>query len=104
LGLALPQDLPVGDARGHEANDKPQSLTPISASECRRHHQRSWMISTSPERTRGYGGLAGDQDPVRLGARHRGQTEPASSETSAFSEADEKVIEQLMIRFSKGEK
>jgi Family of unknown function (DUF5681) len=33
-----------------------------------------------------------------------GQTEPASSETSAFSEADEKVIEQLKIRFSKGEK
>ena len=33
-----------------------------------------------------------------------GQTEPASSETSAFSEADEKVIEQLKMRFSKGEK
>src|SRR5438477_2662260 len=32
-----------------------------------------------------------------------GQTEPASSETSAFSEADEKVIEQLKMRFSKGE-
>src|ERR1700757_2109686 len=33
-----------------------------------------------------------------------GQTEPASPETSAFSEADEKVIEQLKMRFSKGEK
>ena len=33
-----------------------------------------------------------------------GQTEPASPETSAFSEADEKVIEQLKARFSKGEK
>ena len=32
-----------------------------------------------------------------------GQTEPASPETSAFSEADEKVIEQLRARFSKGE-
>ena len=30
-----------------------------------------------------------------------GQTEPASPETSAFSEADEKVIEQLRARFSK---
>src|SRR5207253_3082119 len=33
-----------------------------------------------------------------------GQTEPASPQTSAFSEADEKVIEQLKMRFSKGEK
>ena len=32
-----------------------------------------------------------------------GQTEPASPETSAFSEADEKVIEQLRARFSKTE-
>jgi hypothetical protein len=32
-----------------------------------------------------------------------GQTEPASPETSAFSEADEKVIEQLRARFSKAE-
>ena len=30
-----------------------------------------------------------------------GQTEPASPETSAFSAADEKVIEQLKARFSK---
>jgi hypothetical protein len=29
--------------------------------------------------------------------------EPASAETSAFSEADEKVLEQLRARFSKGE-
>jgi hypothetical protein len=29
-----------------------------------------------------------------------GQTEPASSETAEFSEADEKVIEQLRARFS----
>ena len=33
-----------------------------------------------------------------------GRTEPASSETAAFSEADEKVIEQLRARFSKAEK
>jgi hypothetical protein len=33
-----------------------------------------------------------------------GQTEPASPQTSAFSEADEKVIEQLKARFSKAEK
>ena len=33
-----------------------------------------------------------------------GQTEPASPETSTFSEADEKVIEQLRARFSKPEK
>ena len=33
-----------------------------------------------------------------------GQTEPASPETSPFSEADEKVIEQLRARFSKAEK
>jgi hypothetical protein len=33
-----------------------------------------------------------------------GQTEPASPETSAFSAADEKVIEQLRARFSKAEK
>ena len=32
------------------------------------------------------------------------QTEPASAETSAFSEADEKVIEQLRARFAKAEK
>jgi Family of unknown function (DUF5681) len=32
------------------------------------------------------------------------QTEPASAETSPFSEADEKVIEQLKARFSKAEK
>ena len=31
------------------------------------------------------------------------QTEPASPETSDFSEADEKVIEQLKARFSKRE-
>jgi hypothetical protein len=31
------------------------------------------------------------------------QTEPASPETAEFSEADEKVIEQLRSRFSKGE-
>jgi hypothetical protein len=31
------------------------------------------------------------------------QNEPASAETSAFSEADEKVLEQLRARFSKGE-
>ena len=31
------------------------------------------------------------------------QTEPAPPETSAFSEADEKVIEQLKARFSKRE-
>ena len=30
--------------------------------------------------------------------------EPASAETSAFSEADEKVLEQLRARFSKAEK
>ena len=33
-----------------------------------------------------------------------GQAEPASPETSAFSEADKKVIEQLRARFSKAEK
>jgi hypothetical protein len=33
-----------------------------------------------------------------------GQTEPASPETSAFSAADEKVIEQLRARFSKAQK
>jgi len=33
-----------------------------------------------------------------------GQTAPASRETSAFSEADAKVIEQLRERFSKAEK
>src|ERR1700731_4466592 len=33
-----------------------------------------------------------------------GQTEPASPETSAFSEADQKVIEKLKMRFSKGKK
>jgi len=33
-----------------------------------------------------------------------GQSEPASPETSAFSEADEKVLEQLRARFQKGEK
>ena len=32
------------------------------------------------------------------------QTEPASVETSPFSESDEKVIEQLKARFSKAEK
>ena len=32
------------------------------------------------------------------------QTESASAETSAFSEADEKVIEQLRARFSKAAK
>jgi len=32
-----------------------------------------------------------------------GQTEPASPETSAFTAADEKVIEQLRARFSKAE-
>ena len=33
-----------------------------------------------------------------------GQSEPAYPETCAFSEADEKVIEQLRARFSKAEK
>ncbi len=33
-----------------------------------------------------------------------GQTEPASTESRAFSEADQKVIEQLRARFSNGEK
>jgi hypothetical protein len=33
-----------------------------------------------------------------------GRTEPAAPETSAFSEVDEKVIEQLRARFSKLEK
>jgi hypothetical protein len=33
-----------------------------------------------------------------------GQTEPASPETSAFTEADEKVLEQLRARFSKAQK
>jgi hypothetical protein len=33
-----------------------------------------------------------------------GQTEPAAPETPAFSEADEKVLEQLRARFSKWEK
>ena len=32
-----------------------------------------------------------------------GQTDPASPETSAFTAADEKVIEQLRARFSKSE-
>ena len=32
-----------------------------------------------------------------------GQNEPASTATPAFSEADEKVIEHLRARFSKGE-
>jgi hypothetical protein len=32
-----------------------------------------------------------------------GQTEPASAEIAAFSEADEKVLEQIRSRFSKGE-
>ena len=31
------------------------------------------------------------------------RSEPASAETSSFSEADEKVLEQLRARFSKGE-
>jgi hypothetical protein len=30
-----------------------------------------------------------------------GRTDPAFAETSAFTEADEKVIEQLRARFSK---
>ena len=33
-----------------------------------------------------------------------GQSEPASPETSAFSEADEKVLEQLRARFQKAKK
>ena len=33
-----------------------------------------------------------------------GQTEPASAETRVFTEADEKVIEQLRTRFSKENK
>jgi hypothetical protein len=33
-----------------------------------------------------------------------GRTEPASPETSPFTEADEKVIEQLKARFSKADK
>ena len=33
-----------------------------------------------------------------------GQNEPASPETSAFSEADKEVLEQLRARFSKAEK
>jgi hypothetical protein len=32
------------------------------------------------------------------------RSEPAAAETSSFSEADEKVIEQLKMRFLKGEK
>ena len=32
------------------------------------------------------------------------RSEPAAAETSSFSEADEKVIEQLKMRFSKGVK
>ena len=32
-----------------------------------------------------------------------GQSEPASAETSRFTEADEKVIEQIKARFSKGQ-
>jgi Family of unknown function (DUF5681) len=32
------------------------------------------------------------------------QTEPTAPETSAFNEADEKVLEQLRARFSKAEK
>jgi hypothetical protein len=32
------------------------------------------------------------------------RTEPAPSATSSFGEADQKVIEQLKMRFSKGEK
>ena len=32
-----------------------------------------------------------------------GQTEPASPETSAFTAADEKVIEQLRVRFAEAE-
>ena len=32
------------------------------------------------------------------------QTEPASPETAEFSEADEKVLDQLRSRFSKGER
>jgi hypothetical protein len=32
-----------------------------------------------------------------------GQTEPGSAETRAFTEADQKVIEQLRARFSKGQ-
>ena len=31
------------------------------------------------------------------------QTEPASTETAEFSEADQKVLEQIRSRFSKGE-
>lgn len=31
------------------------------------------------------------------------QTEPASAETAEFSEADQKVLEQIRSRFSKGE-
>jgi hypothetical protein len=33
-----------------------------------------------------------------------GESEPASPETSAFSEADEKVLEQLRARFTKADK
>ena len=40
-------------------------------------------------------------DIVRDLERH---TEPTAPETSAFSEADEKVLEQLRARFSKAEK
>jgi Family of unknown function (DUF5681) len=32
-----------------------------------------------------------------------GQTEPGSAETRAFTEADQKVIDQLRARFSKGQ-
>ena len=32
-----------------------------------------------------------------------GQSEPAAAETSRFTEADEKVIEQIKARFSKGQ-
>ena len=39
-------------------------------------------------------------DIVRENERH---TEPASPETAEFSEADQKVLEQIRSRFSKGE-
>src|SRR6266403_965756 len=48
--LALPQDLPGGDARGHGRATSP-SLTLSARAKCRRHHPRSWVIPTFPKRT-----------------------------------------------------
>ena len=104
-----------GNPRGRPRGAKNLSTLLFGALNEQGHCCREWRAPPKNQQARSHG--QPDRQPLGPG-RSQGdglivlgmlqeierRIEPASSETFSFGEADQKVIEQLKMRFSKGEK